>query len=172
MDASRFDALARSVTRSASRRGMLALLTGASVAVPAQAAFGADVAARKKKRKKKKKPVTVCLHGQNTTVAKSTAGALLALGATVGTCPPAPPAPPAPFCTGKNACIKSVQCQTSGSQCFCWVRAVGGPSICGKPAVLVDDCDECTGAQVCVLVYGDACPVGSLGCSEPCPNPR
>jgi hypothetical protein len=113
--------------------------------------------------------VTLCLKGQTLTVPQSVASSLLSQGATQGACPPSPPPP---FCTGKNACLQSAQCQITGPQCFCWVRALGGPPFCGAPAVLVDDCAECVGQQVCVLAFGQACPVNSLGCSEPCANPR
>jgi hypothetical protein len=140
-----FDILTRSLHRTPSRRTALhSKLGGIAMAVAGQlsAPPGSVPAAKKKHRKKKCPQCPPCV------------------------CPPPPP----PFCAGKDNCMQTQPCGTSGSTCYCHVRfATGGP-ICGVFAKTGTTCADCdVNSQVCAR-GGGFCSDPIL-CITPCPNP-
>jgi hypothetical protein len=185
MDATRFDALIRSLTRDATRRGLGRLLGG--LLLGGALAAGDEARAKKKgndndtKKKScpscKKKKDGKCKENKPDGTACENGGQCQS-----GSCVPSsgssdvapPPPPPTPFCTGKNHCAPGgagAPCQTAGKTgCACYVRWDTGESYCSSFPRYVATCAGCGGNEVCV-VLGGACVAG-YGCVTPCLNPR
>jgi hypothetical protein len=145
MDADRFDSLARTLSKPASRRTVLG-----SALVAALGALRLDTTDAKKKK------VTLCHSGQTISVPKKKKKAHLRQGDTVGPCPPLTTTP-TPSCAAdqkpcKGGCIPSNQCCEDGD-CAGGRTCQLGTCACppAKPHVCAGStlCEECCGKADC-----------------------
>ncbi len=155
MDAERFDAVARLLRDSPSRRAVLSLGLGGLVAALSGLA---ETSAKKKQgkgkgksKKKKKKGGNGArrANGQPCANRDNCAGAFC----TLGTC---------------QACVVDPnQCGADvNGGCFCDVVATGGPNVCGTrvpTGPFVTNCSSCPGGTHCVDVGS-----GQFGCYKLC----
>ena len=187
MDADRFDAIAKDLTRSTSRRRTVGALLGGALAGLGVAGPGETWAKSgrcqpkcgeckkcKKGNCEKKDGKQRCKHGKCQAKPNDTpcTGGSCQGGTCVAT----------PFCAGKNACSDAspfTTCQNGGTVlCACFVRVDTGASICGRAdAGLTTDCSAtpCPPGETCVDLRGGQCDdpgnPGGLKCAQACPNP-
>ncbi len=79
-----------------------------------------------------------------------------------------------PFCAGKDFCTAGTAvCQSSGSECGCFVDEESGDPFCGQTSDLesATDCSQCAAGRTCVSLPGGAACGSGLVCMLPCPNP-
>jgi hypothetical protein len=180
MDGSTFDTLARSLSRSPSRRDVLQLLAGS--ALGGLVALGALPVDAKKKPK-----VTLCHNGQTISVSKKAKKKHLKHGDGLGACPPAPP--PGPTCSDRiqngretdvdcggpcPRCVDTRRC-ASGGDCesgFCTgtcQRCTTSPNNCNADAVGPCFCRATPSGNLCLRSPSiedscAACPDGTVHC--------
>ena len=174
MDAVRFDGLARSLTRSASRRGLFSGLRYGLLAVPPLALAG--TAAKKRRRRKKRRnggKCGACPAGQQcqggtcrcvpesraTTCGGRCGDRINNCGETVG----------CPACSGERVCLSNGSCawpctpDGCPAGCVCGLPSAEGPSRCIANASAVGKAcastAECPHGQHCqsIMPGGQAC---------------
>ena len=180
MDASRLDALARSLTEPRPRRTLSRLLGGLALAGPLSLLGLADSEAKKKKKKKKKKRCgngetrcdDGCVNLQNDPKncgdcgEECDVGQSCKLGECVDTC--------VPFCTGSEACClaECVDLQTDAKNCGECGKACSATEFCrnGQCVPCAAPTALCTvgGQQTCVDARSDADNCGA--CGRQCPK--
>ena len=157
MDADRFDTLARSLTDSASRRRLLAGLSGGLLASITL------TATREPTQAKKKKTITICVNGQ-TQKTKKKGFQTRFPGATVGACT----SPPKPTC--------AASCGATCSTCY---ERITGQVLCGgvASALCEPPCrsdNDCLGTDrpYCTKSFTDRATgeTSDWGCPAACTN--
>jgi hypothetical protein len=141
MDSDHFDALTRSFASSPSRRAVARSLP--SLLIGGTVGLLGFFEGEGKKRRRKRKRKRKKKDGNDTP----------------------------PFCAGRDNCISTVRCQSSGNDCFCWVTEGTGEPFCGIAVAFPAACADCRGEERCIDV--GECDIGEnpTACAIPCPDP-
>jgi hypothetical protein len=162
MDGARFDAVARSLTGAATRRGVARVVASLVAVSGLPLADLGVVQAKKKCPSKKKRCKGKCIPKKDCCRDTDCPGDRVCKS---GKCI-------VPFCAGKNTCDEQIPfaCESSGLNCFCWIKAKTGKPFCGGSAFTAK-CADCAKGETCVNLDGTFCSAGT-GCAAPCANPK
>jgi hypothetical protein len=162
MDGARFDAVVRSLTGVATRRGAAGALARVVATATTLSLTGLGGVRAKKCKGNKKKCKGKCIPQKDCCRDTDCPGDRVCKA---GNCI-------VPFCAGKDSCAvpPGFPCQSSGPNCFCFVKAKTGKPFCGGSAFTAS-CADCAKGETCVNLDDTFCS-GGTGCASPCANPK